>query len=107
MDFQDDGAEFSHEDVDTIVKHAITGCLADVMYNPKKELQSLNKPYKYIITCLIMQKNGAGVNTCASMVWDPTKDNFCQVPWENQNMHCVVTVYGCALHIESANELES
>ncbi|CAM9558649.1 unnamed protein product [Ectocarpus sp. 8 AP-2014] len=121
MDFQDDAAEFSSEDVDTIVKNAITGCLTDVMYNPKKvtdwtntivdnclkELQPLNKPYKYIITCIIMQKNGAGVNTCASMVWDTTKDNFCQVPWENQNMHCIVTVYGCAVHIDNANELES
>lgn len=36
MDFQDDAAEFSAEDVDTIVKNAITGCLTDVMYNPKK-----------------------------------------------------------------------
>lgn len=36
MDFQDDAAEFSSEDVDTIVKNAITGCLTDVMYNPKK-----------------------------------------------------------------------
>lgn len=36
MDFQDDAAEFSVEDVDTIVKNAITGCLTDVMYNPKK-----------------------------------------------------------------------
>ena len=30
-----------------------------------------------------------------------------QVPWENQNMHCIVTVYGCAVHIDTANELES
>lgn len=36
MDFQDDAAEFSREDVDTIVKNAIAGCLTDVMYNPKK-----------------------------------------------------------------------
>lgn len=36
MDFQDDAAEFSSEDVDMIVKNAITGCLTDVMYNPKK-----------------------------------------------------------------------
>lgn len=50
-----------------------------IVDNCLKELQSLNKPYKYIITSIIMQKNGAGVNTCASMVWDPSKDNYCQV----------------------------
>ena len=57
----------------------VTDWTNTIVDNCIKELQSLNKPYKYIITCLIMQKNGAGVNTCASMVWDPTKDNFCQV----------------------------
>jgi hypothetical protein len=36
MDFQDDAAEFSVEDVDTIVKNAIAGCLTDVTYNAKK-----------------------------------------------------------------------
>jgi hypothetical protein len=29
-----------------------------------------------------------------------------QVPWENQNMHCIVTVYGCAVHIDNSNELD-
>jgi hypothetical protein len=24
-----------------------------------------------------------------------------QVPWENQNMHCIVTVYGCAVNIDN------
>ena len=119
MDFQDDAAEFSVEDVDTICKNAIAGCLTDVTYSAKKvtdwtnhivdnclrELQSLNKPYKYIITCVIMQKNGAGLNTCASMFWDKDKDNMCHVPWENQNMHCIVTVYGCAVHIDSRDDV--
>lgn len=36
MDFQNEAVEFSVEDVDTIVKNAITGCLTDVMYSPKK-----------------------------------------------------------------------
>eukprot|EP00953_Heterococcus_sp_UTEX-ZZ885_P036660 18867-Heterococcus_DN1.PRE.3 len=78
--------------------HIVDNCL--------RELQSLNKPYKYIITCIIMQKNGAGLNTAASMYWDTEKDNQCEVPWENQNMHCIVTVYGCAVHIDNSNELD-
>ncbi|KAG5180135.1 flagellar inner arm dynein light chain Tctex1 [Tribonema minus] len=120
MDFADDAAKYSVEDVDTIVKNAIAGCLTDVTYNAKKvtdwtnhivdnclrELQSLNKPFKYIITCIIMQKNGAGLNTSATMFWDPEKDNYCQVPWENQNMHCIVTVYGCAVNIDNTHELD-
>ncbi|CAM9791571.1 unnamed protein product, partial [Phaeothamnion confervicola] len=117
---QDDAAEFSVEDVDTIVKNAITGCLTDAMYNPKKvtdwtntivdnclkELQSLNKPFKYVITCVVMQKNGAGLSTAATMRWDADKDSYCQVPWQNQNMHCIVTVYGLAVNVDNSAELE-
>ena len=54
MDFQDDGAEFSHEDVDTIVKHAITGCLADVMYNPKKVRQKMDAMFLLLLTALLL-----------------------------------------------------
>jgi Tctex-1 family len=50
--------------------HIVDNCL--------RELQSLNKPFKYIITCIIMQKNGAGLNSSATMFWDPEKDNYCQ-----------------------------
>lgn len=34
----------------------------------------LGKSFKYIITCMIMQKNGAGINTTTSMFWDASKD---------------------------------
>lgn len=62
----------------TILASKVTDWTNTIVDNCLKELQSLNKPYKYIITCIIMQKNGAGVNTCASMTWDTTKDNLCQ-----------------------------
>ncbi len=44
-----------------------------------KELKALEKPYKYVISCIIMQKNGAGIATAASMTWDLDKDQYCQV----------------------------
>ena len=36
MDFQDDGADFSTEDVENIVKNAIPTCLGESLYNGKK-----------------------------------------------------------------------
>lgn len=119
MDFQSDDA-FSQEDVDTIVKNAIRGCLTDVMYNHRKvndwintivdsclkELQSLNRPFKYIVTCVIMQKNGAGMNTAACMFWDASKDGQCVVPWSNKTMHVLVAVYGIAVNIDNPAEFE-
>lgn len=120
MEFQDDTAEFPTEDVEMIVKNAIASCLMENMYNPKKvndwinsivdtclrELVALNRPFKYIITCVIMQKNGAGMNTTASMFWDGTKDRHCVVPWENQTMHSIVTVYGLAVNTDNPAEMD-
>ena len=62
-----------------------------------KGLQSLNRPYKYAITVILMQKNGAGLVSAASTYWDTSTDGLCKVMWENAYMHCVVTVYGTAL----------
>ena len=31
-----------------------------------KSLQAVNKPFKYVVTCIIMQKNGAGLHTAST-----------------------------------------
>ena len=48
-----------------------------------KELQGLNRPFKYVVTTIIMQKNGAGMDTGAAMHWDANKDGLVCIPWEN------------------------
>jgi dynein light chain Tctex-type 1 len=116
--YQDEAAEFNVEDVEGIVRTAIMGTLNEHDYNSKKvnewtnqivtvclkELQAMDRPFKYIITSIIMQKNGAGLATTASMNWDTTKDGFCKVPWQNATMHCVVTIYGMALTIDDPQD---
>ena len=37
-------------------------------------LTKLQKPFKYIVTCVIMQKNGAGLHTASSCYWDNSTD---------------------------------
>ncbi|CAM9625742.1 unnamed protein product [Ectocarpus fasciculatus] len=117
--YQDEAAEFSVEDVEGIVRSAIHVSLNEHSYNPKKvnewtnlivtnclkDLQALNRPFKYIITCIIMQKNGAGLCTSATMVWDQV-DGLCKVPWQNSTMHCIVTVYGLSVNIEDPPDLD-
>ncbi|CEG37741.1 Dynein light chain [Plasmopara halstedii] len=104
-------SEFSQEDVLPIAKMAIEAALKDTVYNRKKVLdwsntlvatvlaglQSLNKPFKYAVTCLIMQKTGAGMATAAACFWDTTMDGNCTVLWENSTINCIVTVYGVAI----------
>ena len=118
--YQDDAAEFNVEDVEAIVRKSIHSCLNEHSYNSKKvnewtngivtnclkDLQQLSRPFKYIISCIIMQKNGAGLNTSASMHWDTTKDGFCKVPWQNPTMHCIVTVYGLSVNIDDPQDID-
>lgn len=118
--YQDEGGEFVIEDVEAIIRGAIHNCLNENSYNPKKvnewtnnvvqnclkELQALARPFKYIITCIIMQKTGAGLNSTASMHWDATKDGFCRVPWQNPTMHCIVTVFGLSVNIDDPQDMD-
>jgi len=73
-----------------------------------KELQSLNRPYKYVLTCLLVQKTGAGLVSCSSTYWDSSggKDGSVKVGWENGTMHCIVSVFGVGVNIESGQELD-
>lgn len=112
MDFQDTGEEFVNEDVETVIKSAIGSILNDTVYIPAKVndwsnniiaaalkgLQSLNQPYKYVLTVMIMQKNGAGLISTASTYWDSSKDGLCKVTWENNTMHSIVTVFGLSMN---------
>lgn len=112
---EDQDEDFVLEDVETVVKSAIGVVLNNVNYNADKVndwsnniiasalkgLQSLNRPYKYCITVTLMQKNGAGLVSAASTFWDPTKDGLCKVTWENATTHCIVTVYGLSVNIDS------
>lgn len=60
-------------------------------------LTKLSKPFKYIVTCVIMQKNGAGLHTASSCFWDNTTDGSCTVRWENKTMYCIVSVFGLSI----------
>lgn len=53
-----------------------------------------------------MQKNGAGMNTSATMFWDTSKDGKCVLNWSNKTMHVLVTVYGLALNVDNQGELD-
>ena len=39
-----------------------------------KKLTQLQKPFKYTVPCIIMQKNGAGMHTASSCFWDNQTD---------------------------------
>ena len=111
--------QFPQEDIETIAKNAIVGTLGDCAYNAKKvgdwtnsmtdtilkELQGLNRPFKYVVTTIIMQKNGAGVHTGQSCFWDVANDNCARIAYPlaskkqayDPRMYCVVTCFGVSM----------
>ncbi|WIA15550.1 hypothetical protein OEZ86_004153 [Tetradesmus obliquus] len=106
-----DEVGFAPDDVSNIIKESIDSVLQNQQYSEQKvsqwtsaclegcmkRLTSLNKPYKYVVTCIIMQKTGAGLHTAASCYWDNTTDGSRTVRWENKTMYCITTVFGLAL----------
>ena len=64
-------------------------------------LAELGKPFKYIVTCAIAQKNGAGMHVSNCAYWDSTCDGSVTVKWpgdkareQNRTLYCVVSVFG-------------
>ncbi|CAN0219850.1 unnamed protein product [Ascophyllum nodosum] len=110
---------FIPEQVESIVMAVIDGILRTEIYIEEKashwvniiceksmqELHDLGKPFKYVVSCAIVQKNGAGFHTGHSAYWDMTIDNLCQVAWPTEKMReqqgsrmkCIVTVFGLSL----------
>ncbi|ESO09246.1 hypothetical protein HELRODRAFT_73452, partial [Helobdella robusta] len=102
---------FIVEEVSNIIKESIEVSIGSSSYHLNKvnqwtsnvveqclnQLSKLGKPFKYIVTCVIMQKNGGGLHTASSCYWDNATDGSCTVRWENKTMYCVVSVFGLAL----------
>lgn len=108
---QSDENQFVMDEVSAIIKESVetviggnaytsakvNGWTAQVVESVLGNLSKLNKTFKYIVTCVIMQKNGAGLHTASSCYWDNTTDGSCTVRWENKTMYCIVSVYGLSL----------
>nr|CAH8874778.1 unnamed protein product [Trichobilharzia regenti] len=88
-DFQaSEETTFVPEEVKNIVKEVIEAIVGSSSYSQSKvqlwtstvieqclnQLTKLGKPFKYIVTCIIMQKSGAGLHTASSCYWDNTTD---------------------------------
>jgi dynein light chain Tctex-type 1 len=82
-------ATYQHTKVPQWTNSVIESCM--------KKLKDLNKPFKYITTVVIMQKNGAGLHTATSCYWDITTDGNATLRWENKTLYCIVSVFGLAL----------
>lgn len=107
----DDENQFVVDDVSKIINDTIEATIGGSMYQQDKvntwsaavseqclnALSKLKKAFKYVVTCSIMQKTGAGLHTASSCYWDSATDGTCTVRWENKTMYCIVSVFGLAI----------
>ena len=103
--------QFLVDEVSSVIKEAIATTIGGSSYMQAKvnhwtngvvescvaSLAKLQKPFKYIVTCVIMQKNGAGLQTASSWYWATSTDGSCTVRWGNKTMYCIVSVFGLAI----------
>ncbi|XP_056332983.1 dynein light chain Tctex-type 1-like [Danio aesculapii] len=108
---QSEETTFVVDEITTIIKETVETTNGNNSYQHEKinqwmssiaeislsQLTKLGKPFKYIVTCIILQKNGAGLHTASSCFWDNTTDGSCTVRWENKTIYCIVSVFGLAI----------
>lgn len=82
-------------EVDTMVREAITSAIGDSQFlhakidawssniaeGCLKRLAALNKPFKYVITCNLSQKAGAGLHAASCTRWNDKTDGKLTVQW--------------------------
>ena len=107
----EDEGKFLVDQVSAIVEEAIEVSLRDQEYENTKvsiwinsiveitlaNLAKLQKAFKYIVTCVILQKMGAGLILASSSYWDRSLDGSCTVRWENETTCIIVNVYGLSM----------
>ncbi|XP_038137581.1 dynein light chain Tctex-type 1 [Cyprinodon tularosa] len=107
----DEQTVFDVDDVNKIIKDTLETVIGENSYKHSRvnqwstnvveqcllRLSKLGKPYKYIVNCFIMQKNGAGQQTATSYFWDNSSDGSCMVKWEKDSMYVQVSVFGLAI----------
>jgi len=98
---------FEPSDIKSLIKKTLDEVLSKNAYDPAKvqdwanqgvekilqELQKKAERYKFVVTCTIMQRKGAGLHSTSSCLWDKTSDNCCSDKWENETMYCIVSVF--------------
>jgi len=98
-------------EVDTMVRESITQVIGDasfhrgkmdiwmfnIMEGVLKRLASLQKPFKYVVTCDYQQKAGAGLHVACCSRWSQKMDGKLSDQWENGTIFALVTVYWVAV----------
>ena len=80
-----DDCEYQRDKVNQWSQQIIEACI--------KELAKLQKKFKYVVTCIIQQNNGAAIASAATAFWDTKSDGLISVQLGQPTYICIVTVF--------------
>ncbi|KAF0369749.1 Dynein light chain Tctex-type 1 [Gigaspora margarita] len=110
--FKDPKKTFNEDEVKIIVKEIVESTIlqdsaylhsrisnwnAIIVENTVKRLAALNKSIKYIVTCTIFEKNGAGIHATTTCHWDSKHDGSTTYRHDTNSMYVIVNVWGLSV----------
>ncbi|KAJ8657420.1 hypothetical protein O0I10_006976 [Lichtheimia ornata] len=102
---------FNKDEVTTMIKETVESVIQDAEYSHSKvpqwnssiidaclaKLKEVNKSYKYVVTCVVMQRNGAGFYAGSSVYWDNARDGSAAYRYENKSLYALVNVFALSV----------
>merc|ERR1712151_1295654 len=86
---------FVHSKVQNWVNTIVENCLKELtVLNDESAQKGTGLKFKYIVTCALQQKTGAGFQSSTMCYWDKATDGFTSLKWESDAMQALCTVYG-------------
>lgn len=72
----------------------VTNWSKDIVNQVLENLTQQNNQCKYIVTCVVIQNNGAGIHAASTCYWDNSQDKSSIIKWENKGVYCLVNIFG-------------
>ncbi|CCD20831.1 putative Tctex 1 family [Trypanosoma vivax] len=88
--FDDEGGEDDAQRYDHIRAHAWIQLICDGIM---EKLLAMRRPYKYVVHCMIMRKNGAAIHVCSSCYYSQADGWVNHAHDLSPHVYAVVTVY--------------
>ncbi|KAJ8613606.1 hypothetical protein CTAYLR_006145 [Chrysophaeum taylorii] len=60
-------------------------------------LQALVPNFKFMVSCVLMQRRGTRLHSETVAFWDASTDGCCAVTWESPSVVCIVNAFALAL----------
>lgn len=103
--------KFNSEEVTAFIKEIVETTIGDAEYSHSKvpawnntiieavlkKLKENNKNYKYVVTCVLLQRTGAGFYAGSSVIWDKNNDDSAAYRHETKSMYAIVNAYGLSI----------